>query len=174
MKQVHADMLKSYVKIRSKVKQHRHLAPQQLSTIVAQATSAGELPMLREIAGKLQTKKRQTKAWGNVRKSADRLFRLLPKVQKISKNWWDTDSLNTFVWESFRARLICATSARYGMGSLPMGPVQRQHQPYALYGLESNHGSFSSSRFGANPKSLKTNRPLIDHKSTNNRPLIDH
>ena len=127
---LYSKLLRSYVKIRTVVQCHRHSG--NLSSQLLVRTHLKELPMLREIARKLLSKKRQTKKWGNARKSADRLFKLLPKLQKTSKNRHHPASLNTFIWESFRARVVCCTSERYLMG-VPATAVPLEHRPYALY-----------------------------------------
>ena len=114
-----AKLLRSYVKIRTLVSRHGGGGKDALSAMRRSRTQVCELPMLRAIAKKLQGKRR--------------LFKLLPKLQKTSKNRWDQESVNAFIWESFRANAVCHKAARYIEG-VPRDAVPEEQRGHAMYG----------------------------------------
>ena len=90
------------------------------------------------------TKKREKIGWGNVRKVYDRLHKLLAErvaqlklTPKESKNYWSQVFLRRVLLESFRARAVAHTSARYNLllsGKKLRYSVPAAQRAWSLYG----------------------------------------
>ena len=134
--QVLAEVVHSYTKIRKLVqasraaKRHRD----QLLAILLKSCSWRDMVVLRQIASKLQQRKRRLQPWGNVSKKFDAMYKRLVSSVAIKREP-DMHGIDNFVRESFRCRAICVTSSRFGKrGVLPKQPVSMDLLPYRVYG----------------------------------------
>jgi hypothetical protein len=144
-------LIATYVKIRVIIRDARHSKKSTAATtarLMRGNTLSGvrEIHVLRALNKKLKSKGRRQK-WGNVLKSWDCVGRQLLQMKLIrqtSRNRWCQESLTSFLWQSFKARLICHTSDRLLRGTLPLQPVPPQEQRWSIYGLTSKVRSFKS------------------------------
>ncbi|CAK0793278.1 unnamed protein product [Prorocentrum cordatum] len=136
-------LLHGYVTVRQAVRLGRakHYTQEQLTEHLVKVCQGGPkgagMPLLRQIAGKLRSKARQTRKWGNVKKKDDKVAVLLharAPVEWASRNRWTQDSIRTLVAESFRARAVCVTSDRFEPATTPSTAVPRAQRPWSLYG----------------------------------------
>jgi len=123
-------LIKSYVRIREAVRflrRDRDLAA--FRRALSRPTRADLIVLTRIIHLRLE---HPQKLWGNVRKAYDALGKALPAVRTTSARRYDWGSLQALIRESFRARAIELTSARYRSGpSVHFVPAADQR--YALY-----------------------------------------